>query len=828
MNFEKKDTEDLSTEELIRRLMENFKQEDEAEKQKEEAAVSLDFHFNDIDTPAEEAGDDTAEEPSLEEEIENDKENEGEDEESYTFAKDEEDELFFVKEEGPDLPTESKEKTMGGEKFKFRVQKSQVTKAAAIPLVSDALEGSFEEDAEETPKQEPVADMAPESEEVPEMDAEAAEETVVDAPAGDDYAEMEKLAKDALDEEKADEKASEGVFEQAQSDFGQLSEDDVNLMMIFGEQPAEGEEQSAKEKESKPQIKHKKEDEYDDPAKAETFFAGYRRKYGWMKLRLALAALVFLLCGVIECVTFFGVDLPGMLSAKNYPEIHLLIAVQLTLFCALVALPEIILSVRSALRGCPGPGILLTLGASFNLVYEILLAISKNHVGTPTFNWPLALCSLMAVLGSWMQLRNEMMAFDIVSSAGVKFTATRQKDAESEMEKDAFDQYLDETPRIFGVQKTDFVTDFVANENKYAKKKSICGVIATLSVIVAVVFLILGYYRTGTLLDGLGYCQLALMFCLPVCSFMVFGLPVYRAGRKAFAMDCAIVGDASVDEYADASVVSFNDSDVFPAAGVKVRSIKLYGNSRIDKVLYTVSGLFDQLGGPLAEVFRHATKDFGVCGEVDLLETKPGGVEAVVDGTHIYCGNGAYINSRGFVPAYDPSDVAIEREGKLSIMFVVIGKELAAKMYIEYRMDPEMKEIVSALYKAGMCMGIRTLDPNIDDSMLGRRIRLTEYPVRVLKCKNKQQLSGVAEKAKSGVVSRKSAKNLLKTLSLCDRAQLLTRIGVAVKILSVLAGIAAASLVYAFGSFLEITSVHVLLYQLFWMIPATAFSMFFI
>ena len=78
MNFEKKDTEDLSTEELIRRLMENFKQEDEAEKQKEEAAVSLDFHFNDIDTPAEEAGDDTAEEPSLEEEIENDKENEGE------------------------------------------------------------------------------------------------------------------------------------------------------------------------------------------------------------------------------------------------------------------------------------------------------------------------------------------------------------------------------------------------------------------------------------------------------------------------------------------------------------------------------------------------------------------------------------------------------------------------------------------------------------------------------------------------------------------------------------------------------------------------------
>ena len=125
-------------------------------------------------------------------------------------------------------------------------------------------------------------------------------------------------------------------------------------------------------------------------------------------------------------------------------------------------------------------------------------------------------------------------------------------------------------------------------------------------------------------------------------------------------------------------------------------------------------------------------------------------------------------------------------------------------------------------------MGIRTLDPNIDDSMLGRRIRLTEYPVRVLKCQNKEQLSGVAERTKSGVVSRKNAKNLLKTLSLCDRTQLMTRAGIAVKVLSVIAGIVAISLVYAFGSLLEISSVHVLLYQLFWLIPTYFLPMLFI
>lgn len=793
-NKRKDENEELTTEELIRRLMENFGDEEEAEQDEEPTGQEQD------------------EEPSQE----------------ALFAEIEEEHTSVFAQPAPE-PAPS-------EKFKFRVQKSKVEKGAAIPRMTDSLEGVLEnEEPDGEPEQISFAGME-EPKEVPEdefaplevpKDALPQAEASEGASEGDSYEEISQIAKDVLSEETSEEPVESPVFGEEAANFGQISEDDVNLMMIFGEEQTE--EQTGQDEEQKrDEGKRKVEDEYDDVAKRDSFLIAYRKKYSWMRVRLVLAALVFLACAVVEGVAFFGGDLPGMFSAKNYPEIHLLISVQLTLFCAFVTLPELIGGVRSAIGGCPDAGILLVLGCAFNLVYEIMLAVSRNHVGTPTFNLPLALCALMAVVNSWMCLKSEMMAFDVIGCEGVKLTAARQKEMESEMEKDAFDQYLDEAPRIFGIQKTDFVTDFVANTQKYAKRKAICGVVATLSVIVSVVFLILGYYRTGNLLDGLGYCQLALMFCLPISAFLVFGFPAYRASKKAYEIDCAIVGEAAVDEYADASVVSFNDSDVFPTSGVKVRSIKLYGNSRIDKVLYTVSGVFDQLGGPLADVFRQATKDLGGFFDVDILETKPGGVEAAVDGVHVYCGNGAYVNSCGFVPAYDPNDVRIEREGKLSIFFVVIGNELAAKMYIEYRMDPEMKDIVGALYKAGMCMGIRTLDPNIDDSMLGRRIRLTEYPVRVLKCKSKEQLSGVQEKADGAVASRRSAKNLLRTLTLCDRAQLLCRIGIAVKILSVIAGIVATALLYAFGSFMEITSVHVLIYQLFWLIPAYILPMLFI
>ena len=786
---------ELSTEELIRRLMENFSDE----------------------------SDDAADEDVSEQ--------------SFTF--DEEMPAFLDVDDGDAAEEADESASAGSEKFKFRVQNSKVIVGAAIPKMSESFEGVIGEEEEEEEKEDSAFEEQSEvffeentfEESVDEPETDDAEDGFEEPSevTEDDYAQIEQLAKEVLEEEN-EEPQDEGVFsEESTGEFGQLSEDDVNLMMIFGAEEGEhSEEEADADGDEKVKSSRNAEEEYDDSSKRDLFLAMFRRKYRFMKLRLWLAGIVLALCGVVECVSFFGGELPGMLSATKYPEIHLLISVQLTLFCVLVCLPEIVGGIRAAMRGCPGPGILLALGAGFNLTYEIMLAVSRNHVGTPTFNLPLALCAFMAVLYSFLHLKGNMMAFDVISADTVKYTATRQKDAESEMEKDAFDQYLDETPRIFGVQKTEFVSDFVANSAKYKKSNSICGVIATIDVIVAVVFLILGYYRTGTLLDGLGYCQLALMFCLPVSAFVVFSMPYYRAATKAYGLDCAIVGDASIDEYADASVVSFNDSDVFPASGVKVRSIRLYGNSRIDRVLYTVSGVYDRLGGPLADVFRQATKDFGKDGDVDILEIKTGGVEAAVDGEHVYCGNGAYINSCGYVPAYEPNDVAIEREGRLSIMFVVIGNELAAKLYIEYRMDPEMKDIVGALYKAGMCMGIRTLDPNIDDTMLGRRIRLTEYPVRVLKCENKDQLSSVSEKAKSGVASRKSAKNLLKTLSLCDRTQMLSRTGLAVKILSVLAGIVASSLVFAFGSFLDISSVHVLIYQLFWLVPAFVLPMLFI
>ena len=108
---------------------------------------------------------------------------------------------------------------------------------------------------------------------------------------------------------------------------------------------------------------------------------------------------------------------------------------------------------------------------------------------------------------------------------------------------------------------------------------------------------------------------------MPAAMIVAGCYPFYRANRAAYENESTIIGEGSVDEYSGASVVSFDDVNVFPSTNVKVHNVKLYNNSRIDKVLYYAASVFSKTGGPLADVFEIATMETGHSNEVEILDT---------------------------------------------------------------------------------------------------------------------------------------------------------------------------------------------------------------
>lgn len=192
----------------------------------------------------------------------------------------------------------------------------------------------------------------------------------------------------------------------------------------------------------------------------------------------------------------------------------------------------------------------------------------------------------------------------------------------------------------------------------------------------------------------------------------------------------------------------------------------MFGSGRIDTVIYNVASIYSVLGGPLSDVLNVATADLGRSEDTEILSVDNEGVEALVDGKHLYAGKADYLRKNGYVPVSDPDDEEIVSGGEISIMYLVCDDEVIAKLYIRYRIDPGFEVTVKRLYKSGICVGIKTVDPNINDEMLSTKIKLAKYPVRVLKYSDISGSRRGSDRTDSGIVSKKSQRHCFRSYPL--------------------------------------------------------------
>lgn len=728
-------------------------------------------------------------------------------------------------------------------------------RAAAGEITSESLPVISEETEEEDEPFDGIGgiaelEAAPEEDEpfvIPDAYDEAkTEEEPVSTGTTDEFNEISSIAKEAVEAEAAAAEAAavaaaveageaaEETAEEVASPISELDEVDVNLMDIFG-MDKELQEQLGTEEFAK--LKHKDADEdllagyhmekeYTDYEQNKEILSSFRSRFVKGLIRLVLAVAALIVAGVFE----LGKE--SILAGKLNPEylkIYMLGMLQLTLVLGALALPEIIRAFKLLFKGKPIPELVVTAGVITNLIYEIILLATRTLSGVQTFNLPLAVCVITAIVYTLLSDRRDLMSFKVISARRPKYAIAHLRQGETDLEKDAFGEFLDESSEIFGVKKTDFVENFAANSALQGAGKGVTGIVVSAALIASAVFFVLGFFKgTGAFSANFSAAavaaQLCMMFVLPACAFTAFALPFFKASKDAFRNDSAIIGDGALEEYAGASVISFNDDSAFPQGKVKLRSMRLYGNNRIDVVLYKVASVFSKLGGPLDTVFHSATKDLGTSEDTEVIELRKNGVDASVDGSQVLIGSAAFMRSQGFRPPVAEGDEALEYQSQINIMYIAIDGALAAKIYVEYRLDAEFEDMVRALYRSGMCIGIRTLDPNIDDVMLDRRIKLSKYPVRVLKCQKSAELGKTEEKMPAGIVSKKSVKSLLHTLTYCDKVLQITRLNLVVALISMIAGLAITTLMFVFGNTATVSPIYLALYQLFWLIPTAIIS----
>ncbi len=568
--------------------------------------------------------------------------------------------------------------------------------------------------------------------------------------------------------------------------------------------------------------------EYVDKSQTAEIRKEFKKKRTSLRIRTLLCALCAIALFIFENITtltrlFTGnaQQFAGAFDPQLYPVVYIMTSLQITLLACLCAIPEIIDGVKYLFKGAPKPSTMTALLAVASVIYAAVLSNLIKFPNEPVmFGFVVALSAFMTLVGERLNNKREMMNFRVIAGKKPKNVVRRLDDDESENESKAFPS-SDRGCDVMKIEKTDFISNFFARlREPDSSIGTVMMFIMGVTVAVGVLFGVFSGMRSGN--DGASVCRIifaALFMLAPVSVQLAFSYPFYRANRAAAEYDSAIIGDISLDEYSNASIISFDDKNVFPSYSVKVQNIRIYNNARIDRVLYYAASVFAYAGGPLQDVFEIATKDMGISDNVHIFDTENGFLATQVDGVNIIFGSYDALTARGLEIPENAALDDVDFSDDLSIMYMFRENKLVAKMYIKYDMDEDIDVILKQFSGDGLYVCVRTYDPNIDEKMVAKKLGVKHVPLKVVRYVSTDEIGRQEEKVDSGLVTSSSPKSLLQVISYCEKVKRARKTNTALGVLSIIIGVALMLLIVLSGSADALSSFLIALYQLVWIIP---------
>ena len=563
--------------------------------------------------------------------------------------------------------------------------------------------------------------------------------------------------------------------------------------------------------------------EYTEKAQGNALFAGFRKSAVVSSLSVVLTLLATIACIWLELGHAAGLPFSDMMHPGRYGRIYAMLSLQMLTLGIFFNLDGLARGIRklSLKRPAPEAGAVLAVAAC--AIHAVVTAITAyESTSYRTFCFAGCFVLLILSINTFIKAYTRFKAFAMVLSKKPKLI-TQSLDHLAE-EYSAFAKYLSEDSEALAVSKTDTVSDFVKRTYTVPKATSACNVLLYSVLAVSIAASLIGAFLLKMpAYEAFTGGIMIFLFSTPVSMLAATSLPYFAASARASALHASILGEAAGDSYENAGVLSFDDTEVFPPKAVKVTSIKTYNDHRIDKIIVYMAKIFDKLGGPLSYVFASSLQEFSKDeSDVMVLETSPDGLHLKIGDDDVLVGTGGYMRLYDIETPADSIDET-EMRSLTSILFLVCNNRLAAKFYIRYALNRNFEAVLRGMYDAGVCCGVRTFDPGIDDQLIEGNLKGGNYPIHVIK-KESKSVGRVEEALSGGIVSLSSVHNFLKTFILVDRLGGIYKSNTVMAILSSLIGLVVSVCLFFTGTAVSLSVL--LLFQIFWLLPPVILSIF--
>ena len=566
--------------------------------------------------------------------------------------------------------------------------------------------------------------------------------------------------------------------------------------------------------------------EYTDKIQSTEVFNSLRKNAIVSTVSLILTFITTVFCIWIELGNAAGLPFDYLIHSGRYGRIFSMVSLQILAFCSFLNLDGLYRGITKLSLKHPAPegcAFIMTVVCALHTIYTC--AFGYEHVNYRTFCFVSCIMLLMLSVNSFIKAFTKFKTFTVVLSKKPKL-ATQTLNALS-AENGTFAKYLSEESEVMTVSKTDSVSDFIKTTNTIPNVSRISNAMMYIVVAISVITVIASaLFLNVDLYDSVNRGMVVLSLSLPVNLLLLTAFPYYITSLRLNKMRSYALGEAACDLYENAGVISFDDTEVFPPKAVKVTSIKTYNDHPIDKVIVYMAKTFDKLGGPLSYVFSNSIQSDNEQeysqDDIMLLENSSDGLHIKIGDDDILIGKSAYLRMYDIEAPVDAADES-EIRSLTSILYLVCNNSLAAKMYIRYSINSKFEKILKGLYDAGICCGIKTYDPGVDDQLIVGNLKGSNYPIGVIKRDIKEH--GKTEQTVStGIISLSNTHNFLKSFIMLDKLRGTYKTNAVLSVISCVLGlIFSLGMIFALES--TISALTIVLFQVIFIIPQLLISL---
>ena len=359
------------------------------------------------------------------------------------------------------------------------------------------------------------------------------------------------------------------------------------------------------------------------------------------------------------------------------------------------------------------------------------------------------------------------------------------------------------------------VSDFMDHYNEVSGPEKVLNIYALVCLILSLIVAVAAGVLHG-LSMGLRIFSTTLLVALPASTFITLSRPMAVLERRLHRLGTVLCGWQGIKALSRKGVFPLEDGDIFPSGCAKMNGVKFFNERNPDQVIAYAAALMRVSGGTLVPVFEELlTSRAGIRYTPVNVQYYNGGVGGDVAGQPVLMGTLDFLQQMG-IPI--PEGVEVRQA-----VYVSIGGELAGLFAITYNRTKFSAQGIGTLcsYRSIKTV-ILAKDFMVTASFMKEKFGVSS---RRLAFPTREERSALAEKTAAPdapALALTTQNGLVSTAYAVTGARALRkawRLGLIIHMAGGILGIVIMAALAVLGSVHLLTPIHVLLYQLIWMIP---------